>query len=974
MTNEEKITISDPRFAKEIFRSLVQKNNHKNKNIFQDENFEISDLLDMTAIQESCSVRNVLKARKLGQLLVSDQGDLLLDLLPEMIQELQGHLFSLGPQRHHDILRDEHILDVLDKLGHDKELQRLIKHMSRPLSNKLAEDVVRDTLCLGAAVAVTDVHVKRACLAAWFTYLRQSLGSCFATAPAIIVQQEQPALFLKDLDEMMSTGRLKKTFGGVEYAVPMSISWGNGDLKKPVLLQDPLEANENTIWGSYGIIQAFEALTLIDKELSIAQKVKKSQALLQECFSKISKGRSLFFSNAEELMTQVLLSHYKISQDDIEAFRARPQNMVHRGLLIHVPQTSKKTHGKIDPCVAFLRDIEVAKSAFKSIADNALLKCWEFTIASFSEIKLDFAKWNLYSSLGVNFDDKGGIGECLYQFMSTKVEHANTTLRSLTEEYEQALIQIRYLDARVKSASTEREIEWIKVEYQSKQAELYHIEQQKDIAYEKANKIAHLHEFLIGEYDKRFRDYFQEVYDAEIHDFASGPFDDSPAGFRLIFKHGRSNPSLWTYIRTPAEFVEALVSFFTITEQELREMPQIKGIDQDFSVVITQLVNHVRSDQFLESSLFRMARAHGVPCPAKPLKHLDQVEKKPWVYTSGGSMSTLVSAYFGREERPFEVTRWVESETELFAWFIDTLRLQPEPIMRQYIENPKKSMLIHSPTHAFSLKPGASPFRDSWTSDMYSYSWIKNNVTELAKNFYSKIFVDGKMIEKIVRMIGEMLPKNYRPRLKQLAGMFTHHQLLQDFHNSMSHTLLHDKGLRTAHGSLVSQDFIDSLLYTEFPFIERQKMLPLATEIGMLVLQEDPKQQERFRQLVDDRWQIPPDEAYISSRECIQLINGFLLHAIERTKYPQDLFNRLLDEMRKREMLPPRPVIFADTNWVKDFFAFVVNPGTLQLEFWSVDAYGLNAKPVSNWKMWLNGSRKEPVWGVYVKPYEYVAR
>ena len=107
------------------------------------------------------------------------------------------------------------------------------------------------------------------------------------------------------------------------------------------------------------------------------------------------------------------------------------------------------------------------------------------------------------------------------------------------------------------------------MEYRSRQTELYNIEQLKQNAYDKASKIAALNEFLITEYDKKFRDYFQEVYDAEIHDISSNPFDDSPAGFRLIFKHGRSNPSMWTRISSVQEFVEALVSFFTITEQEL---------------------------------------------------------------------------------------------------------------------------------------------------------------------------------------------------------------------------------------------------------------------------------------------------------------------------------------------------------------------------------------------------------------------
>jgi hypothetical protein len=67
----------------------------------------------------------------------------------------------------------------------------------------------------------------------------------------------------------------------------------------------------------------------------------------------------------------------------------------------------------------------------------------------------------------------------------------------------------------------------------------------------------------------------------------------------------------------------------------------------------------------------------------------------------------------------------------------------------------------------------------------------------------------------------------------------------------------------------------------------------------------------------------------------------------------------------------PAPFIFADTNWVKDYFAFVVNPGNGRFELWRMDYIGSRGAPMSDWEKWLNGSRKEPDWGVYNNPYEY---
>ena len=81
-------------------------------------------------------------------------------------------------------------------------------------------------------------------------------------------------------------------------------------------------------------------------------------------------------------------------------------------------------------------------------------------------------------------------------------------------------------------------------------------------------------------------------------------------------------------------------------------------------------------------------------------------------------MSTLVSAYFRREEKPTEVARWVENETELLAFCIDTIKQLPQETSNLYLKNRDRSMLIHSPTHAFLLKPGY--FSEAWTNDMFN--------------------------------------------------------------------------------------------------------------------------------------------------------------------------------------------------------------------------------------------------------------
>src|SRR5262249_5245307 len=155
-------------------------------------------------------------------------------------------------------------------------------------------------------------------------------------------------------------------------------------------------------------------------------------------------------------------------------------------------------------------------------------------------------------------------------------------------------------------------------------------------------------------YYDMFPQYFQEVYDADMHEVSVGPYDDSPAGFRLLYKYGRANTSQWSRIKNHNEFIESLASFFTSTENEVSSSPYLKGLENDLTQIVTAVVSHVRTKEFLETAFYRMAAAHNVRIIKDPLENLEKIEKKPWVYTSGGTMGTLVSVYYRREQKPTE--------------------------------------------------------------------------------------------------------------------------------------------------------------------------------------------------------------------------------------------------------------------------------------------------------------------------------
>ena len=927
------------------------------------EEFEdISRRLDRTGLQEATSVRNILKARLIATKLIGEDGELEHHLLPLFIKSMREKIACLAPKREPDYVRDRHILNVLELLESNKEISRLLRSMTRPMSNRLAEQIIRDTLALGENQTVTDVHVKRATLSAWLTFLRQSLGSCFATAPAILNQHEQPIHFLRDLDEMMHTGRMRRTFAGQEYSVPMSSTWGNGDLRRPIVLEKDVNYNESKVWMAPGLIAALDAASVFPEGMTVREKSHDIHKRLKESVTLLEKSGSTFVTNAEEIIKALLLHHHAVKESDLEAYLNRPKVMMQSAMIMPGAEVGR---GKKDPIVSFLKDFEVAKRAFKMLADNALLKSWEFTLASFSEVNMNFTRWNLYASLGINREDPGGIGDCLYQLVAGYVERANLAMKEQQLEYDEILTQMHYIEGRARTASTEKEIAWVKMEYQSRQTELYHIEQLCKMARERATKIANLYQFLRDEFDEQFPNYFQEVYDAEIHDIAQGPFDDSPAGFRLLFKHGRTNPSQWTRIYTLQEYIDALASFFTIMEIEIRDKPEIRSIESQFSHIITQLIGHVRSDEFMESSFYRMAKAHNVRCVEKPLENLDKVEKKPWVYTSGGSMATLVSAYFRREEKPTEVSRWVENETELLAFFIDSIKQLPAQVSDLYIADMTKSMLIHSPTHAFLLKPGL--FKDAWKTDLYTYSWIKQSYLEPAREQLEKLYIDEEMGRVCINELYYLIPQDFRPRFKQVFEQLPYRLSSVDFRDYIVNTLYVDRGLRTFKGPVISPDEVDSVLYSHLPYMAKEKVKPLLVEIL-----EEIVPNGKLDDVVNEVMSRLEMTGYMSVKRFVELTKACAIIILKSTRVATDLHGAIVDALRKRNLMLPAPLIFADSNWVKDYFAFVVSPTSHELELWSVDYYGAHGRPISYWKQWVNGSRRDLKWGIYSRPLEYV--
>jgi len=214
--------------------------------------------------------------------------------------------------------------------------------------------------------------------------------------------------------------------------------------------------------------------------------------------------------SAEEIIRKALLKNLNLTEQDIQDYENRPQGMIHTSLLMQPVALAGGAGGKGQLCTLFLTQFEQATTALKGLATNALLKAWEFSLASFAETKAQFTRWNLYSSLGLGPNEQGGIGACLHETISRKLEQANRRVEEFQSEYEAVYHQLKTMESRVRSVSSEKEASWLKAEYQSKRNEFFSLEEMRDKIHHRAQRLAHLFDLLINQYYEFLRGTFRK--------------------------------------------------------------------------------------------------------------------------------------------------------------------------------------------------------------------------------------------------------------------------------------------------------------------------------------------------------------------------------------------------------------------------------------------------------------------------------
>lgn len=944
-----------PRLDESVFHSLTQEPQpHALEEIFCRDDEAGFEAYRTTALQSPLAAKTVRMARETARYILSDNGEIDSVRLVEAIEHLSHCLYPLGPYRHEETQIREHLLRMLKALKESSELKDRIKKLFVP-SYVSIQNLIRDTLALEETASISTFHVRQAVLAAMFSYLRQDVGSCFATAPAILIHQEYPHRFLKDLEDLLSSGKLTRIIGSREVTIPINLSGCIGELFKRIRILDLHPDPIQTLSSPPGLQKAFEAagvLHSLEAPQIQVQKLLAHEYLLK----KLSQEHDTI--SAHEILQSTLLNLYQLSETTVKATLCK-EGMFSKNPALFLSQDPREL-SQNQRVYGYLFAYKQARRAFIHDTQNPLLKSWEYSLATLADANSSSTLNHIRISLGWNSNDSYSIATQMKQFIEQEIESLRSVVSKCEQTYQEARSQLDYIENRLKNPLNTQDSQILTMDHIRFRQELNKALYDWDAAQEKVKKLLNLPDYLLSFYAKAIPQYFRSAYDAYIQEF-SHIHTDTPAGFRLLFTHGRAHPHAWSPVYSIEEFIRFLSEFFSLTEVDLMGKHAIVDLEKETSSLIHHLISLLHTEHFQEAALTRILNTYNLPVPSPLFDHLDTLVITPWVYISGGSVESLLTDYFELTTPITTIQKRPENAHELAAFFSDALKDLPEGI-KSYLEEGDHSLLTASPTHVFSLTAGSPLFREAWDNDWYSYTWLRDVWVKQHKTFLENTLLSQP---EVYACLGSFCSKYSLNSLTQELYDFCAEpsQSLPELYEKSSRFL--QGVLQDAHSLELYQRRLARHLVQEPPYVSEQQLPEtlemISSYLGISSRMAFPKFQELIERHI-------PKLSLLSSSDLRHLYLGLLMQSYQKVYVEEDLYMRVASAMRHHKLAYPAPLLFGDSNWPYSYFGFLLHPGTGHIDLWQCNYAGLKASPLENLQEILAVTRP---WTLYANPIDY---
>jgi len=790
-------------------------------------------------------------------------------------------------------------LKQIEKLN----LANCLQRFHAPKSGTLGWHLLRKFPYLSFKKILLDSDVKRGALAAFLTEIRQTIGSCFATAAGQYIREKDPMQFFKDLESILYLGGLKRVFEGQELNAPALLNIGEGELHTEVLRLETRRTLALIIFDALSQILNDKKITL----LSIWHFVKKGSQT----------------TTLHEELAQFFQEHFAIPAPIWKEHFA-PVNPPYDSYWLKVQESW-----------------QAAKAYVSGYMQNPLLKAWEYALASFSDVKLEFTHWNSFLALGLDSREPKGLSVFLHKALQKRVDELTEQVEEIQKDIQTTGGYIQSLQMRARSATSESDLARMQSSVRGQESRYYRLRAELRDLQMRIQNLAKVLPVLIQSLSKKFQSYFQEVYDPSLAQSEQGRLrDDRIAGFCLAQKRGLTDPSLWTLIKTQEAYEVSLSQFFQSYFAEMSHLPELEQVhSKDLSFISNAIHQFVSQPDFIQDAIHR--------CKRKKERNFDDSLFTPWSYLSGGSLNQVLEVYYSKEEAFEEMEKMPRSNEELMAFFIESafeLDFKDQEASRQFPLVGGR-FLMSAPEHSCLFQPGSKGFLASWSKEQFPFTWIRDcviapSVASLSSYTFNTFAAAG-FLDRFL----SYLPQNLKDLLVDL-----------DFSN---------QNLRKAADQITKRlpeplkthvvAIFDACAYTFLPIQQGQFALDSILELLIAILPEQRSIcEEGFRQARLEKH--IPKHALIDKVEMFSYVKALYIKVTKTVTSGFSIEERLEEVANERGYSLCRSLRFADSNWTKDYLSFVVNPRTLSLEVWRTDFSSSIGAPMETWNLQLENS------------------
>jgi len=814
---------------------------------------------------------------------------------------------------------------TLEQLVEERRFKTSLQACTRPLGQVHAEQRIRSSLGLASEVAVDDYCVRWAVLTALLTPLRQSVGSCFATAPGILVQRQEPMGLLEDLRDLIDTGRIERIASGEQAMVPIALRWASGTVLRPIRLE------RRQLLLNPSILAALRAAGLVagDSTEALAQ-LKKHLARLELKGDEAVRLDQLW----ERLVAREMGLPWPMPTADQYA----------AGMLLTAQETRIVSQRQ-----QWEQRTSMAVEAFAAWEHDPLLKTWEYSLASFVEARPALMPQNLWTALGLSDSTSGSFGFAIRECLQPALDEVQQEIEIAVQLADQAVARWNSVKGRSSSLSSPRAVEWAASDARSAQRDHEYASGRVSQLQEQAEQITSLPQLFARHVERLLPRYFQEAYDPALTRATEGLYDDAAAGFRLIYKAGVDHVPSWSWIEDGAHYNRALREFLERVFLDVRDEESIKYIRPTIATLHRDLSLIIDEPRFQLATLERLAQLHKSSLPKDPLNNLTKVKMTPWAYESGGTLLTLINHYFALGGLPQIDQKSCERAVDMVSFYIEQLRMLPEAMLRKLTRR-WAGVLAYSPTHAFLINTGTASMQAALDSTEYTYTWIQQNWLEPQMRFWQQCLLSpGVLLDHLMDSWTGSLPAAIQP-IAQLAGHGFSRQITPDeLVRQVEQALPQDRRQQKLRLMLISR--LEQTLYHSLPLMAPE--VALSRVAAALSLPPT---------MPDDPWQL------VTAK-------GRLRWAIGELWGQQRTFSRreVVETLRAQGLMAPPPLLFADTNWPFYLFGLVAGPAGREPELWRVDPLGIDGQPMAEWHHLLQQGNDQP-WGILNNPNEYLNR